>query len=131
MRPFFVIPIALLVTGCASLSSPSAERMAALPVVTFPNQPPAGDFILKLPAGQPIPLKVVIGGSLLAKGTVETLTATLAKDVYVHRHWASEDGKTWVRARDLVGVNLGLSLPSDAHPRPGEITLIVNRKPAG
>jgi hypothetical protein len=85
MRKFLGVFIVFTFTGCASLSSPSSERMAALPVVAFPNQPPSGDFILKLRAGQPIPVKVVIGGSLLAKGTVETLNATLAKDVYVHK----------------------------------------------
>ncbi len=131
MRFFVVVLSALSFTGCACLSSTPAEHLAALPVVTFPDQPPSGDFILKLPAGQPIPVKIVIGGSLLAKSTVETLSTTLAKDVYVHKHWASEDGKTWVPAEKLVGVNLSLSLPSDAHPAPGEITLIVNRKPEG
>ena len=51
-----------LMTGCASLGPPSADRIASLPLVTFPEPPTTEDFVLKLPAGQPIPTNVSITG---------------------------------------------------------------------
>lgn len=114
--------------GCASLSAPSPEKLASLPVVTFPATPPAGDFILRLPAGQPIPSKVIIEGSALASGAEQTLEVTLPRDLYIHRRWVSEDGKTWKPLRDVLNVELALSLPSDEFPKPGEIRLRVDRR---
>lgn len=116
----------LAMGGCVSLP-PSAERMARLPVVEFPNPPPAGDFILKLPAGKPIPLRVAVQGSLLKQGNEQTLAASIVQDLFVHKEWASWDGKRWLPATDLIGIDLRVALPSDQHPHPGEITLRVDR----
>lgn len=127
MRPLLML-FALSLTGCASMFPPSADRLASLPIVEFPDQPPAGDFILKLPAGKPIPTRVSIEGSLLAAGTEQALTTSLAKDLYVHKRWVSEDGKTWKAAGDMLTVAMSLSLPSYEHPKPGEMVLRVNRK---
>lgn len=60
--------LALSLTGCASMFPPSVEKLASLPVVEFPNQPPVGDFIFKLPAGKPIPTRVAIEGNLSPPG---------------------------------------------------------------
>ncbi|MEY8877299.1 MAG: hypothetical protein AB9M60_12370, partial [Leptothrix sp. (in: b-proteobacteria)] len=44
--------------GCAS--APSAEKLATLPVVTYPDKPAAGsDYVYKLPAGKPIELRML------------------------------------------------------------------------
>jgi hypothetical protein len=120
----------LLLSGCASLSRPSAEQLAALPTVEFPNPPPAGDFVLKLPGGKPIATQVVIEGSALASGASHTLNATLPRDLYVYRDWVSEDGKSWKPAADLLRVEVAVTLPSHEHPKPGEIRVRVERKDA-
>lgn len=120
----------LSVSGCASLFPPSAEQLASLPVVVFPDTPPAGDFVFKLPAGKPIPTRVAIEGNLLTAGVEQTLTTSLTKDLYVHKRWVSEDGKNWRPVGKELSVELALSLPSDEHPKPGEIVLRVNRKDA-
>lgn len=86
---------------------------------------PAGDFILKLSAGQPIPARVSLKGGLLRQGVEQTLTVAVVRNLYVHKEWACWDGKDWRLAGDLVGVDLSLALPSDAHPGPGEIALKV------
>jgi hypothetical protein len=127
MRHTSLFLAVLSLTGCITMP-PSAEDMARLPVVVFPDPPPQGDFILKLPAGRPIPLHVAVKGTMLTKNINETLTNSLVKDLYVHKEWASEDGKTWKSSKEIVNVNLILSLPSDAHPKPGELMLEVNQR---
>ena len=117
-------------TGCASLFPPSATTLASLPVVTFPEAPPAGDFIFRLPAGQPIPSRVAIQGTALASGAEQTLAVTLPRDLYVHKRWVSEDGKNWKPLGDTLAIALSLSLPSDEHPKPGEMILRIDRKDA-
>jgi hypothetical protein len=118
---------ALSLTGCASMLPPSQEKLASLPVVEFPAAPPAGEFIFKLPKGKPIPTHVIIEGTALASGADQTLNATLPNDLYIYGKWISEDGKTWKPAKDVIDVRIAVSLPSDAHPKPGEIRVTVNK----
>jgi hypothetical protein len=116
--------------GCASFPAPSPEKLASLPVVTFPAAPPAGDFILRLPGGQPIPARVIIEGTALASGAEQTLSVTLPRDLYVHQRWVSEDGKRWKPFRDLLSIEMSLSLSSDEFPKPGEMRLRIDRREA-
>ncbi len=116
--------------GCASFSAPSPEKLAALPVVTFPAAPPAGDFILRLPGGQPIPARVFVEGSALASGAEQQLSVTLPRDLYVHRRWVSEDNKTWKPFEDVLKIELSLSLTSDEFPHPSEMRLRIDRRDA-
>lgn len=68
--------------GCATQANPpSAEQLASLPVVDFPNTPPNGNFILKLARGQPIPVRVLIKGSLLTRSAEQTLTPPLSSTI--------------------------------------------------
>ena len=115
-------------SGCASLFPPSSEALARLPVVTFPETPPAGDFVFRLTAGKPIAARAVIAGSALASGADQTLEVTLPRDLYVHQRWNSDDGQHWKPLHDALAVNLSLSLPSDEHPKPGELRLTIDRK---
>lgn len=113
--------------GCAS--APTAETLATLPVVTYPDKPAAGnDFIYRLPAGKPIELHMRADGSALDGQVDQTLNARLGRDLYLHKRWASEDGRHWVDARELIGVHLMLRLPSYESPGPGEMHLSVERK---
>lgn len=125
MLSLCILSVSLL-SGCAGMAPP-ADRLATLPVVTYPDTPPAGDYVYKLPAGQPIEMRVLVDGSALAGSVDQTVSANLARDLYLHRQWASEDGNTWVPARELVGVNLNISLPSYEKPGPGRIHLTVDR----
>lgn len=130
LRSLFAALALAVLSGCASMFPPSADSLASLPVVTFPAAAPAGDFILKLPAGQPIPSHVVIEGTALASGADQTLTVTLPHDLYVHKRWISEDGKNWKPYGDVLKIELALSLPSDEHPKPGEMRLRIDRRDA-
>lgn len=114
-------------TGCASMMSPPLEKLAGLPVVDFPATPPAGEFVLRLPKGRPIPTRVIVEGTALASGADQTLLATLPGDLYVHGNWVSEDGKTWKRANEVLDIRIDIKLPSDAHPKPGELRVTVDK----
>jgi hypothetical protein len=118
---------ALALTGCASMTPPSPEKLASLPVVVFPAKPPAGEFIFKLPKGKPIPTHVIIDGTALASGADQTLDATLANDLYIYGKWISEDGQHWKPAKDMIDVRVTVSLPSDVNPKPGEIRVTVDK----
>lgn len=120
--------ISLSLSGCASMSKPPQEKLASLPVVELGRPTPAGDFVLKIPGGKAIPVKVTIDGSALVSPVKQTLSATIPHDVYVYKDWASEDGRQWRRADELFGVKLKVALPSPESPQGGEIHLTVNRK---
>lgn len=125
-----VIPSLVVLTGCAGFTPPSAEKLAALPVVTYPDKPAAGEFVYKLPAGKPIDVRILADGTALATGADQKVSASLAHDIYLHKKWASEDGQTWLAADKLIGVKLTITLPSYETPGPGEMHLTVNRQPA-
>ena len=115
-------------SACASLTPPSAEKLAALPMVIYPDKPPTGDFIYKLPAGKPIDLRILADGNLLATSDDQTFSASLAHDLYLHKGWASEDGRHWQPAGKLVDIGLTVTLPSYQTPGPGQIHLTASRK---
>lgn len=115
--------------GCASLFPPSAEALAKLPVVTYPDKPAgSGDYVYKLPAGQRLDVRLLADGNALTVGADQTISARLGRDLYLHKRWASEDGRRWVDAQELIGVNLTVRLPGYDTPGPGELHLSVNRK---
>jgi hypothetical protein len=118
----------LTLSGCTSLFAPSADSLSRLPVVTFPEAPPAGDFVFRLPAGKPITGLVVVAGTALATGAEQTLTVTLAQDLYIHKRWISEDGKTWKPGSDALAIHFSLLLPSDEFPKSPEMRLTIDRK---
>lgn len=120
---------ALALGGCAGMVPPSPDALAKLPVVTYPDKPTGnGDYVYKLPAGQRIDVRLLADGSALTVGADQTISTRLGRDLYLHKRWASEDGKRWVDAQELIGVNLTLRLPGYDTPGPGELHLSVNRK---
>jgi hypothetical protein len=117
-------------SSCAALTPPTPVQVAAMPQVAYPEPPPAGDYVYKLPAGRPIEMHIVADGNLLAANVEQTLTARLAHDLYLHKDWASEDGQHWVPAGKLVDVKLTLRLPSYRTPGPGELHMTLDQKVA-
>ena len=127
MKVLHTLPILAALTGCA-LAPPSADKLASLPVVVYPDKPGSGDYIYKLPAGKPIDLNVRADGSALSAPVQQKISASLARDLYLHKQWASEDGKNWKAADKLIEVDLRVTLPSYESPGPGEMHLSVERK---
>ena len=106
-------------TGCAGLSPPAADKMAAIPVVSYPDKPTTADYVYKLPAGKPIDMNIKADGSALTAPVSQTVSASLGHDLYLYKTWASEDGVTWQDARKLIGVKLNVALPSYETPGTG------------
>lgn len=115
-------------TGCAGLIPPPPDKLAAMPVITYPDKPGVGDYVYKLPAGKTIDMYIRADGSALAAPVAQSLGASLARDLYLHKDWASEDGRTWVRADKLIGIQFDIVLPSWESPGPGKLHLTVDRK---
>lgn len=122
-----MIASAMFLSACAGLP-PSASTVAVLPVVTYPDQPPAGPFVYKLPGGQPLRANASIQGTLLAKGDEKTLEVTLPHDLFVYKRWVSEDRQNWVYWSQMMDIRIGIAMPSDEHPKDGEMRLVLNRK---
>jgi len=130
MKPSHVLALFALavLTGCAGLMPPPSEKLAAMPVVTYPDKPGTGDYVYKLPAGKAIDMHIRADGSALTAPVAQTVGASLARDLYLHKQWASEDGRHWVRADKLIGIDIGITLPSWEAPGPGDLHLTVDRK---
>jgi hypothetical protein len=118
----------LSLSGCATMTQPAPEKLASLPVVEFPAAPATDEYILKIPAGKPIPTRVVIEGSALTRGADQSLDVTLPRDLYLYRQWVSDDGKSWRAGQDEMEIRVTVLLPSHERPEPGEIRVKVDRK---
>lgn len=97
--------------ACSSLSGPSSAEIARLPVVDFGKTPPAGEFVLRYPAGVDLPVEARIGGSLIEKTEATTLNVRVKRDLYVYRDRASLDGQNWMPDHQLVGAEFMISVP--------------------
>lgn len=119
-----------MLAGCAALTPPpGADTLAALPVVAYPATPPAGqDDVYKLPAGVPVELRVRVDGSAIDAPPDRPLSAPLTHDLYLHKQWASEDGRHGVPAQEPIGVSLDVRLPSYEAPGSGLVNLKVHRR---
>ena len=114
-----ILPLLLASSTLAACSSlppgpaPSAEQTAQLPVVTIGQPLPAGDaYVLYFPAGTPLPIRTVVGGSAFAQGGESTLNVTLKRGIYGYRQYASFDQKTWVPWNQMLDTRLHLHIPS-------------------
>lgn len=118
----------LILGGCASLGKPSDEKFAAMPIVELGGTPPSEDFIFKIPAGRPIPVKVTLDGNALETRVEQTINAAVPKDIYLYKRWVSDDGRQWRPAEEVFEVSAKILLPSDQSPKGGDIHLTVERK---
>ncbi|MFK3739997.1 hypothetical protein [Massilia sp. TN1-12] len=97
--------LASLNAGCASMMPAPADRISALPVVEVGTTPPRdGEFVLHVPANSPVPLRVVVRGSLLTGDQSVTGNMTFARDIYIYKYWSSYDRKTWENSHKLLDV---------------------------
>lgn len=106
-----VISISLLLTGCSTLLKPSDEAIAKLPVIKLGQPAPKdGDYILHLSKEQPVLLDVTVEGSLFAETAHQVLPVFLAKDLYLHKAWVSNDKKHWHAEDDLISGELHIEI---------------------
>ena len=91
--------------GCASMLPAPTDAIARLPVVRVGGQAPQNtEYVVFYPAGFAFPVKLKASGSLFASEKQIESQATLAKDLYLYKYWASHDGKSWKNSHELLGV---------------------------
>jgi hypothetical protein len=79
-----------------------------LPVVRVGDPPPQNtEYVVFYPAGFGFPVKLKTSGSFFESVKQIESQATLAKDLYLYKYWASHDGKTWKNSHELLGVEFG------------------------
>lgn len=131
-----LLPLALIaatLTACAGLGGPSSAELAALPVVDYGRPAPAGDFVLRYPAGVDLPVVARVDGNLFAKTDEATLKVRLKRDVYTFRDRASFDGKDWQSGHSLIAGQIVFALPGDKDGQrdaqsPGQLSLRFDAK---
>ncbi|MBP5987110.1 MAG: hypothetical protein KA538_07980 [Azonexus sp.] len=132
--PILLALPALLISGCASLTGPSAEDIARLPVVRFGQPAPAdGNFVLLYPADADLPVIAKVDGSLFAKTDQTTLKVRIKQDIYTYRDQVSFDGKTWHAGASQVVGTFNFTLPGWKDGKqdgqsPGQIAAEFNLK---
>lgn len=130
--PLGIAIIALSLSACAGLTSPSPEEISRLPVVRFGSPAPAdGNFVLHYPAGVDLPVIAKIDGTLFSKPDQAKLNVRIKQDIYAYRNLISFDGKTWSNGQDKVGGKFWLALPGDKEGKrdgqsPGELAAEFN-----
>ncbi|BDT67327.1 hypothetical protein os1_15030 [Comamonadaceae bacterium OS-1] len=126
--------LATSLAACSSLQTltarlPAPEVLAALPRIQLGQTPPAqGDYVVYLPAHQPIRATAEVRGNIFEKTDSKELQVTLKQDMYLYKHWISYDQRTWVRADEAVHGNFQIRLPSYEHPAAGEVLIELNSK---
>jgi hypothetical protein len=102
---------ALSLSGCASVAPPSTEKLAALPVLEIGQTAPKdGEYILHIAAGKPIPFKLEVTGDAVTRPGLADTAVESRREVYLYKHWASLDGKTWQRTHQLFKTAFSVGL---------------------
>jgi hypothetical protein len=114
MRKLLPLIAILSLTGCASLTTPSAEKMASLPVIEIGQKaPPGHEYILHIAAGKPVPFRLAVAGDALDRPAEATAMVAAKQDVYLYKRWASLDGRHWKPSHDLFKTWISVGLDPD------------------
>lgn len=97
----------LALAGCAISGPAPLSTIDKLPIVEVGGRlPESGDYVLHYPKGYILPVILSVGGGLFAGERTTTSTATLGRNLYLYKHWASHDGRTWKNSHDLIDVRI-------------------------
>ncbi|ABM37498.1 hypothetical protein [Polaromonas naphthalenivorans] len=137
-RTFASIALTLLLaaglSACSGLqritgSLPQASVLDALPVIKLGQPKPAqGDYIVYLPASEPVTAIAKVQGTLFEKADSKELQVKLKQDMYLYKNWVSADKRHWVKDTDAVTGNVHVMLPSYDHPQAGEVLIELNAR---
>jgi hypothetical protein len=108
MKHAFAFLVLFSLVGCASMRPAPTDAIEKLPVIRVGEQTPLNsEYVVFYPAGFEFPVKLKTSGSLFASERQIESHATLAKDLYLYKYWASHDGKLWKNSHELLGVEFG------------------------
>ena len=137
-RTFASIALTLVLaaglSACSGLqrsmsSLPEASVLDALPVIRLGQPKPAqGDYIVYLPASEPVSATTRVQGSLFEKSESKELQVKLKQDIYLYKNWVSADKRQWVKDTDAITGNIHVRLPGYDHPQAAEVLIELNAK---
>jgi len=111
-----------LSAGCAGLQGPPDDLMARVPVVEVGKPEPADKhYVLYIPAGKPLPVRLTVAGPLVVKPGEATMHVHLNHSLYIYKEWSSLDGRNWTQHAFEGRVSFGLAAPG------GIVDIHVNR----
>ena len=115
--------------GCATTSVSWQERLGTYPLIRLGDPRPAGEeYVVHLPAGQKVPMKVRLKGSVFQKETEQEVYAVPARDIYLYKDFISFDRKRWTRTKATLDLGWDAGMPSWKNPVPGHLMIEVNEK---
>ena len=118
----------VVLTACAGMQ-PNARDLSTVPIINFGQPLPEGkDYVLHFPAGTPLPVSVLVGGSLFENDDQTTLHVTLKHEVFVYQKYTSFDGQNWKRGRELIETKLELQIPQKVGNNAGLLQLKLDQK---
>ena len=114
--------------GCATLPVPWYEELKTYPLIELGDPKPAdGKYVVHLPAGKPMVLKVNVKGDLFREESIQEVEVFLQKDLYFFQDQMSFDMKRWERTRATLKFDWEVSIPSHKNPEPASIMLRVDQ----
>ena len=118
-----------VLAGCAHWGAPPEEALRELPVIPFGQAVPAnGEYVLHFPAGAPIKSSAFVRGNAFVQNAEAPLTVALRRDLYTYKDWISFDRRQWLRRDKAIDFKVEFNIPSQQHPRDGEIGVTMNLK---
>ena len=107
-RIFAILAILIVPVGCTAVKPAPTEKLARLPVVRVGDPIPSDtEYVVFYPAGHAFPIKLKTSGTLFSQENEIMSRATLSKDLYLYKYWASHDGVTWKSSHELLDVDFG------------------------
>lgn len=99
---------AFLLSGCTTLLAPGGDLIEHTQVASLGEAEPAekGDYILHIPAGQNIPIKILLNGTMFQDAENIEAKVRLSRDLYLYKYWASYDGIDWQKWGSLVDIEV-------------------------
>jgi len=105
MKIALTILFVALLSGCASMNTPSASLIDTIPVVKVGvTDDTPEDHIVFIPANTEFPVKFSLNGTIFNSDLSSTIMASFKQDLYLYKYWASLDGKKWVNSHKLLNV---------------------------
>jgi hypothetical protein len=130
MKKTAVLGMALmLLGGCATVQVSWQEQLKSYPLIELGETPPTdGNYVVHLPAGKPVPVRIILEGDIFAGDTAQDVHATPKKDIYFYKEWMSFDMQSWRRTRSSLAFDWDVGIPGYKNPKPGHFKIIVNEK---
>jgi hypothetical protein len=128
--------LVLALGGCAGMqrttgSLPEPEVLSALPVIKLGQPKPAlGEYIVHMPASEPLTVEARAQGSLFEKGDSKTLQVQLKRDLYLYKNWVSRDKVHWEKEKNSVTGNIEFHVPTYDTPVSAQVLMEFNEKTA-